>query len=204
VKKLLTIINEEIQRFNENFWQWFGNSKVIDGQGNPLKVYHGTTADFSEFKGGLMYFAVKPQYANQFASNKHLQKQTSHNLAPSVLPVYLRIENPLDLTELGNEEIWVTDFIDYVRDKGVDVKSTDFWNEENKPWNYLRIGSTKFVDKIRAAGYDGIIMYEDTAKPSGKNLESQVFVVFDNAQIKSATGNNGEYTNSPDITKESI
>jgi hypothetical protein len=50
-------------------------------------------------------------------------------------------------------------------------------------------------------------MYEDTSKPQGhgRNLESKVFVVFDSNQIKSATGNNGNYDiGSADITKESI
>jgi hypothetical protein len=31
------------------FKQWFGKSKVVDPMGNPLKVYHGTTKDFSSF-----------------------------------------------------------------------------------------------------------------------------------------------------------
>lgn len=31
------------------FKAWFGDSKVVDEQGRPLVVYHGTTNDFSEF-----------------------------------------------------------------------------------------------------------------------------------------------------------
>ena len=31
------------------FKAWFGKSKVVDEDGKPLRVYHGTTADFSEF-----------------------------------------------------------------------------------------------------------------------------------------------------------
>jgi len=26
----------------KNFWKWFGNSKVVDNQGRPLVVYHGS------------------------------------------------------------------------------------------------------------------------------------------------------------------
>ena len=33
-----------------NFWKWFSGSKITDDQGRPLVVYHGTNADFSEFK----------------------------------------------------------------------------------------------------------------------------------------------------------
>ncbi|KKN76178.1 hypothetical protein LCGC14_0373890, partial [marine sediment metagenome] len=31
------------------FTKWFGDSKVVDENGEPLVVYHGTTADFAEF-----------------------------------------------------------------------------------------------------------------------------------------------------------
>ena len=34
---------------NDNFWNWFGESKVVDSKGNPLVVYHGSTATFDEF-----------------------------------------------------------------------------------------------------------------------------------------------------------
>ena len=32
-----------------NFWAWFGDSKVVDADGKPLVVYHGTAGDFNEF-----------------------------------------------------------------------------------------------------------------------------------------------------------
>ena len=32
-----------------NFWRWFGDSKVVDAQGRPLVVYHGTDAAFDVF-----------------------------------------------------------------------------------------------------------------------------------------------------------
>jgi len=33
-----------------NFWKWFGDSKVVDEQGRPLVVYHGTSAEFDTFR----------------------------------------------------------------------------------------------------------------------------------------------------------
>jgi hypothetical protein len=32
-----------------NFWRWFGDSKVVDEDGKPLVLYHGTTGDFTSF-----------------------------------------------------------------------------------------------------------------------------------------------------------
>lgn len=44
IKKVkLKELNESVQnKLNDNFWKWFGNSKVVDEQGRPLVVYHGS------------------------------------------------------------------------------------------------------------------------------------------------------------------
>lgn len=45
-----------------NFKEWFGDSKVVDENGEPLVVYHGTGADFNEFKlddNGLAFFGTE-------------------------------------------------------------------------------------------------------------------------------------------------
>ncbi len=34
----------------ENFYRWFGDSKMIDSIGRPLVVYHGTRESFDSFK----------------------------------------------------------------------------------------------------------------------------------------------------------
>ncbi|MFN9110287.1 MAG: hypothetical protein ACK5XN_09485 [Bacteroidota bacterium] len=55
----------------ENFEKWFGDSKAVDGDGNPLTLYHGTDADFDVFqnKSGLpwFYFSDNPNFAEKFA-----------------------------------------------------------------------------------------------------------------------------------------
>lgn len=71
------------------FKRWFGDSKVVDKNGRPLVVYHGTNADFDTFKGtkilnsseGVGFnFAVKKNIAEAFGK---------------VMPVYLKLENPV-------------------------------------------------------------------------------------------------------------
>jgi hypothetical protein len=34
----------------KNFWEWFGDSKVVDIEGRPLVVYHGSSTSFDVFK----------------------------------------------------------------------------------------------------------------------------------------------------------
>ena len=69
------------------FKAWFGKSAVVDAEGKPLVVYHGTDKDIEGFDakkqrtgrwGKGFYFASSPERAKQYGKN--------------VIPVYLRIE----------------------------------------------------------------------------------------------------------------
>ena len=58
------------QEREANFKKWFGNSKIVDEQGKPLQVYHGTKRDFKEFKtgygDGLFFFSTNPEFASKW------------------------------------------------------------------------------------------------------------------------------------------
>ena len=78
------------------FKKWFGKSKVVDEEGNPLVVYHGTKADFTEFKrskggefGSGMYFSDNPDSARMFGGFQ------SGSAEVITMPVYLSLKNPL-------------------------------------------------------------------------------------------------------------
>jgi hypothetical protein len=77
------------------FKRWFGKSKVVDADGKPLVVYHGTRALFDAFDPGRIgdqgrsegpgfYFTESPQIASRYAGD-----------SGTVVNAYLRIENPL-------------------------------------------------------------------------------------------------------------
>ena len=72
-----------------NFWNWFGDSKIVDKDGKPLVVYHGTpNATFDTFKNSEkgIYFATekrKNSVAGFYAGDKG-----------NIIPVYLSIKNP--------------------------------------------------------------------------------------------------------------
>lgn len=76
------------------FQRWFAGSKVVDEQGEPLVVYHGTTAEFTEFGnagggeyGRGYYFAPRPESATMYGG-----RDSREGLR--VLPVFLRMKNP--------------------------------------------------------------------------------------------------------------
>lgn len=81
-----------------NFYAWFGDSKVVDTEGRPLVVYHGTDKVFNEFSNDLkgtgpmtgnpiaktgFWFAPSEDYATSYAGKDG-----------NVMPVYLSSNNP--------------------------------------------------------------------------------------------------------------
>lgn len=93
-----------------NFWRWFGESKVVDGQGRPQVVYHGTDTKFTKInmrKGaqGLFWFTSdksKIEAGEIGAAGKGV-----------IMELYAKVENPADwkqynrlgLYEYGREGI---------------------------------------------------------------------------------------------------
>ena len=68
----------------ENFWKWFGDSKVVDGQGKPLVVYRGDEIVRSDFSTGYdnlgIFFTDSKDDATAYGTN--------------ITHVYLLLENP--------------------------------------------------------------------------------------------------------------
>jgi hypothetical protein len=84
------------------FKKWFGDSKVVDDDGQPLVVYHGTSEDFREFQSGkrvstrgqdvkrdVFYFDPNPSGASLYAD-----ASASRGPGANVIPVYLSLQNP--------------------------------------------------------------------------------------------------------------
>jgi hypothetical protein len=153
------------------FKRWFGDSKVVDENGDPLVVYHGTASDFSEFaeeklgvntrdeEGELgFFFTAKPflsdSYA-QIASKGGWSKKTEGG-APVVYPVYLSIKNP----------------------KRYDTASS-FYRDAEKFKGRLN----EWRKELEQQGFDGVIVRGDFEE----------VIAFRPTQIKSATGNIGTY-----------
>ncbi len=80
----------------ENFYRWFGDSKVVDEQGRPLVVYHGTNAKFDTFdKEKIGGAHDQGFYGRGFYFSRN--KGEAGSYGSKVMPVYLKINNPFDL-----------------------------------------------------------------------------------------------------------
>lgn len=82
----------------KNFWNWFGDSKVVDDKGRPLVVYHGTSSDFDTFDmdesgkntgtaiyGRGFYFTTNKDVATKWGAKRG---------EPRVISAYIKLENP--------------------------------------------------------------------------------------------------------------
>lgn len=192
------------------FKDWFGNSKIVNEDGTPKVVYHGTkaTPNFSEFKPTgnepLSHFG-DTQQANEFSAS-HSQYQEimvekgAHT--PKSYPVYLSIENPLKvkdyfgesptmmLRHLRDERIISPYDLEHIEHEGSSYKSEDggasYEEKDTTKWKAL----TRVLGK---KGYDGFV-YQNTNEGRVGHPDNIAYVPFDNTQIKSASGNTGGYS----------
>ena len=111
VGKKRTVYNSNGERIAKsepalrNFWNWFGDSKVVDEDGRPLVVYHGTDAEFDTFARG--------EHGGTYGTGIYFgRKSTALRYGNRLLFVYLKIENPFvptgsngyrDLAGVANE-----------------------------------------------------------------------------------------------------
>lgn len=83
----------------EAFWRWFGDSKVVDEQGRPLVVYHGSGKKFTEFD-------VEKQGEAEFGAGFYFtsMKDAAKFYGNRVMPVYLTSKNQFDPGSLSDRE----------------------------------------------------------------------------------------------------
>lgn len=186
------------------FKSWFEGSKVVDEEGKPLRVFHGTQGDFDTFEVGRptknstifgsydakrtgVFFAEKKEFSDEFAGTGKDKK---------ILETYLYIADPADLTNVYTLR---DAFLNTLDANGYNsrmltngnLETWELFDEEN--------GGKEFVAALKKMGYDGAVITEND-----ENREPQkVWVAFEPTQIKSAIGNEGTFDpNNPNILKQ--
>lgn len=103
-----------IKTESSEFMKWFGDSKVVDANGAPLVVYHGTSADFQEFKTerGMSFFSPSDKWAESYSSKQ----------GGNVVPAYVSIKNPATYAEYkaARAEVGTSSVAEYLKGKGYD------------------------------------------------------------------------------------
>lgn len=183
---------DRAQTNTPEFKRWFGDSKVVDAEGLPLVVYHGTGDSFDTFDpakiGGNyrwskgFYFAATPEAASEYAMSATDASPAQRGIpgvfagspadtgrgGANVMPVYLAMSNPLVRTARGDMSP------DQSTDRNIE----------------------KWMAEARANGNDGLIVKPGAAFGD----RGPIYIAFRPEQIKSATGNTGAFDPAnPDI-----
>jgi len=108
------------------FKRWFGKSKVVDADGKPIRVYHGTFGDFSVFNFGRsvglnrlgFWFDAGANIPNVFAGGREIPRFAGG----SVMPVYLSLQNPKEYWSdpLTSEEYSTLDVLMWLKSRDAD------------------------------------------------------------------------------------
>lgn len=166
------------------FKRWFGESKAVDDNGNPMIVYHGTPKAFvgDAFARGKQGEGRRASLGFHFgssaAANERVQPAAEiallgfGGMSPSIMPVYLKAERPLRMRDVGS---WhrPADVRAALIEAGIDAKGATL---------------AALQREIQAAGYDSIV-YQNAVEDAG----SDSWIVFEPTQVKSATGNSGAF-----------
>jgi hypothetical protein len=195
------------------FKRWFRNSAVVNEAGDPMVVYHGTTATFDAFKsfyrkgemlGFGVHFAEDVEIAAKYAFEKGVARKGA---TPRLIAAFLSVQNPLIADAVVREgsrefalakKMWTTNFF-APKDEN-DVRGV--WLQGAID----RASSAKRAEKlIRDAGYDGVRYMASLRAWAQQGYVNETgrstsWIVFDPTQIKSATDNIGTF----DPTRESI
>jgi hypothetical protein len=169
-------------------------SKVMTEGYEPLVVYQGLGRAFERERFDSFptsYFAVNPDYAEWFATTKGQRNATQGY----VLPFFLNIRNPLDMTYFGIDKVEPKDFFDYLFVKtGQTAEQLGFdarFLQPNVPpmeiWAYVR-NSPRAIEAIKAQGvYDGFHFYENNPQATGNQYQTEVWTTFFPNQTKLAS-----------------
>ena len=197
------------------------SSKVVDENGEPMVVYHGSNNEFTKFDtarigsstgtsdGRGFYFTTDKDYAYSFGKGGN------------VLSVFLNIDNPLSLKEKTITKRQLFDIIKRIDEKEV-AADGEHWFISNYA-NYYDVGidgaireaaeseypysdnDVELVNSLISASgnFKDVVnsVYEITGKSSEivpKENGTVHYVVTNPNQIKSATGNNGNFSTTED------
>lgn len=108
------------QVYSDEFISWFGNSKIVDENGQPLIVFHGTNAKFNEFS---------TEYGKYTDGTFFSTKKGTASIYGDIKPFFIKAYN---VKEVGSS-------LPGVYDMG-DIRGTNFDGLWNKGTNEVVVG----------------------------------------------------------------
>lgn len=209
-------LREDPKKIPPALTAWVGNSIVIDQEGNPVPMYHGSASDINTFTGFVNWFSHSPKFASDYADMRDYAAGQGGN----VTKAYIKAERPFNADYLSKGANTIASFVtamasqasangvtydinlvkkllnvlrDYASEEGSgpQYSAHQFWFNTD---SYFGTKGSEVIKKLfQIFKFDSISFTEDGESTIG---------VFSPNQIKSAIGNVGQYSSDPDITKE--
>jgi hypothetical protein len=173
------------------FKKWFGKSKVVDKNGKPEVLYHGTTEDVDQFYPN-QFFAYSPKAATSYALKEQYEQDTRFDgesegiKGANILPVYIRAEKTAEYEDVMKS----------AKKLGVYDPNKEDSYQYTSSYTDKKVADAVIAD-LKKQGFDSIFHYDYDL--DGNRMES--LQVFDPKAIKSVF-NEGEYSfDTADISK---
>jgi hypothetical protein len=142
------------------FKKWFGKSRVVDPDGNPMVVYRGTNAPEGAGINEDSYFSNSDKNASSYATGSPQGGELPGN--PRVGAFYLSLENP----------------------KVIDAKGADF---TEVPFEGRKRTTAAIVNVLKKDGeHDGVIFKNIRDTYDAEVGTDTVYAVFDKEKIRNA------------------
>ena len=183
VRKFNTKVNMSVKNVTQSqqFKRWFGDwqnhperaSKVVNADGTPKVMYHGTTAEFTIFDRSK---GKKKIHLNVLGEGNYFtqRRQGAERYGNRVVEAYIDIKNPY----VFDNQTYNTTADQIAED--FDIDRTTFTSRD-------------VTNILKERGYDGVILYDADGNVVIANA-------FTSNQIKSATDNVGTFDKeNPDI-----
>lgn len=169
------VYEQAVDTSSEAFKRWFGDSKVVDYQGKPLVVYHGTASEFEAFSSEAdakhiklpgFYFTPDANIAERFAasaSRREIRDEDGYIVGyegAQIIPAYLSIQNPveinLDDAETGrmtNADV-VLSMLETAREAGHDGAIIRGWSDGSGEVQYVAFSPEQIKSVYNRGTFD--------------------------------------------------
>jgi hypothetical protein len=167
--------NEETPiNINDNFWKWFGNSRVVDDNGNPLVVNHGSRSKFTKFEQDKTNSSSNnlSSVGFWFSSTKVLELQKKLK----ELEKYYH-----SLLFSDSYQKFKTDIYKFAGKSALDANTGGLGMSLDNPKDIVK----KYVAAIKQEGYNGIIIKQTKFDKEYAGGLNDQYIAFEPNQIKS-------------------
>lgn len=177
-------------------------SKVVDENGEPLVMYHGTSAGgfsiFNTYGSNFGLFGQGSYFTdNRKVAESYMGKGNGDN--KQMYGVFLNIRRPLDMNSHNIADGWKEALPDDLNvEIGEDSTNESVYRSVLESFEYNEYPRSEaqeiLYDLLVTLGYDGVTHVGGGRYDKKDSARHQVWIAMEPTQIKSATENSGEFS----------